>query len=78
VNALPDIIRAGLKVVFVGYNPSLPAARIGHYYAGKQNHFYPLLHRHGLTPVLLTPWDDATLPAYGRGVKARQCREELA
>ena len=65
---LPDILTPGLKVVFVGYNPSLPAARIGHYYAGKQNHFYVLLHRHGLTPVLLTPWDDHSLLTYGIGV----------
>lgn len=65
---MPDILTPGLKVVFVGYNPSLPAARIGHYYAGKQNHFYALLHRHGLTPVLLTPWDDHSLLKYGIGV----------
>lgn len=65
---LPDILAPGLKLVFVGYNPSLPAARIGHYYAGKQNFFYVLLHRHGLTPVLLSPWDDRTLPRYGIGV----------
>ena len=66
--ALPDILTPGLKLVFVGYNPSLPAARTGHYYAGKQNFFYVLLHRHGLTPALLTPWDDWTLPRYGIGV----------
>src|SRR5581483_9019137 len=66
--ALPDILEPGLRLVFVGYNPSLPAARIGHYYAGKQNHFYALLFASGLTPVLLTPWDDGTLPQYGIGV----------
>lgn len=66
--ALPDILQTGLKLVFVGYNPSLPAARIGRYYAGKRNHFYGLLHRHGLTPVLLTPWNDHVLPTYGIGV----------
>ena len=65
---LPDILKPGLKVVFVGYNPSLPAARIGHYYAGAQNFFYRLLHGHGLTPVLLSPWDDHTLPGYGIGL----------
>lgn len=66
--ALPDLLQPNLKLVFVGYNPSLPAARAGHYYAGKQNFFYVLLHHHGLTPVLLTPWDDHTLPQYGIGV----------
>jgi len=66
--ALPDILVPDLKLVFVGYNPSLPAARTGHYYAGKQNSFYALLYRHGLTPALLTPWEDRTLPKYGIGV----------
>ncbi len=67
-DGLPDLLAPGLKLVFVGYNPSLPAARTGHYYAGKQNFFYRLLHQSGLTPVLLTPWDDHTLPQYGIGV----------
>lgn len=65
---LPDILVPGLKLVFVGSNPSLPAARTGHYYAGKQNHFYQLLHRHGLTPLLLTPDQDQSLPRYGIGL----------
>ena len=65
---LPDILVPGLTLVFVGYNPSLPAARTGHYYAGKQNHFYQLLYRHGLTLLLLTPEQDQSLPHYGIGL----------
>ena len=49
---LPDILEHDLKLVFVGYNPSLPASRAGHYYAGGQNYFYRMLHLSGLTARL--------------------------
>ena len=65
---LPDILLPNLSLVFVGYNPSLPAARAGHYYASKHNHFYRLLHESGLTPGRLTYHDDASLPRYGIGL----------
>ena len=66
--AWQDILRPGLAVVFVGYNPSLPAWRTGHYYANPGNRFYRLLFDSGLTPRLLTPAEDRTLPNYGIGV----------
>ncbi|MSQ27487.1 MAG: mismatch-specific DNA-glycosylase [Dehalococcoidia bacterium] len=65
---LPDILLPNLKLVFVGYNPSLPAARAGHYYAGPQNHFYRLLHECGLVPALLSYHEDASLPRHGIGL----------
>ena len=37
------ILRPGLDVVFVGFNPSLPAWRTGRYYANPGNRFYRLL-----------------------------------
>ena len=61
------LLRPGLRVVFVGYNPSLPAWRTGHYYANPGNRFYRLLHESGLTPRLLTPPEDRTLPDFGIG-----------
>ncbi len=61
------ILRPGLAVVFVGYNPSLPAWRTGRYYANPGNRFYRLLFESGLTPRLLTPADDRSLPDYGIG-----------
>ena len=51
-----------------GFNPSVAAAKVGHYYAGPQNHFYRLLFAHGLTPRLLTFHEDTTLPQYGIGL----------
>lgn len=61
------ILAPGLDVIFVGYNPSLPAWRTGHYYANPGNRFYRLLFESGLTPRLLTPQEDRTLPEHGIG-----------
>ena len=65
--AWEDLLRPGLRVVFVGYNPSLPAWRTGHYYANPANRFYRLLCDTGLTPRLLRPDEDRTLPDHGIG-----------
>jgi TDG/mug DNA glycosylase family protein len=65
--AWEDILRPGLRVVFVGYNPSLPAWRTGHYYANPGNRFYRLLFESGLTPRLLAPVEDRMLPEFGIG-----------
>ena len=65
--AWEDILRPGLRVVFVGFNPSLPSWRTGHYYANPGNRFYRLLFESGLTPRLLTPAEDRTLPEFGIG-----------
>lgn len=64
--ALPDILAPDLRAVFVGTAPARP--RSGHYYAGRGNAFWQLLHHAGLTPVLLAPGDDATLPRHGLGL----------
>ncbi len=63
-----DLLAPGLAVVFVGFNPSLPAWRTGHYYANPGNQFYRLLHESGLTPRRLRPEEDAELLGYGIGV----------
>lgn len=61
------ILAPGLDVIFVGFNPSLPAWRTGHYYANPGNRFYRLLFESGLTPRLLAPDEDRTLPDHGIG-----------
>lgn len=58
---LRDVIAPGLKVLFVGYNPSLRSAEAGHHYAGRSNRFWKLLHRSGLTPDLMKPEQDMEL-----------------
>ncbi len=66
--ALPDILRPGLTLVMVGFNPGLMSWARGHYYANPRNYFYPLLHKSGITSRLFTPAEDVTLPTVGIGM----------
>ncbi len=52
----------------MGFNPGAVSAARGHYYAKPGNQFYPLLHASGLTPRLLAPEEDGTLPRFGIGL----------
>ncbi len=42
---LPDLLRDGLDLVFIGINPSLYSAAQGHYFARKTNRFWPAFSR---------------------------------
>lgn len=72
---LPDLLRDGLDVVFVGINPSIYSARKGHYFARPTNRFWPCLSRSvlsrnaraALLVEKLGPEYDVALPAYGIG-----------
>ena len=65
---LPDILAPGLRILFVGSNPSIRAGQTGHYYAYPGNRFYPLLYEVGLTPRRLRPEEDGMLPTFGIGL----------
>ncbi len=65
---LADHLRPGLPLVFVGFNPGERSARLGHYYAGIGNLFWPALYQSGLLPQRLTFLDDHRLPEFGIGV----------
>jgi mismatch-specific thymine-DNA glycosylase len=65
---LPDYLQSGLKVVFVGFNPGERSARIGHYYAGRGNQFWNLLHESGLVREKLRPEDDHRVLEFGLGL----------
>ncbi len=65
---LPDYLRPGLDVVFVGINPGLASAAAGHHYAGRSNLFWPLLHEAGFVPAPVTCEDDRRMPEYGIGL----------
>jgi double-stranded uracil-DNA glycosylase len=58
----------GLDVLFVGINPSLRSAQVGHHFARPGNRFWPTLYAAGFTPRLLTPEEDGLLPSFGLGV----------
>jgi double-stranded uracil-DNA glycosylase len=62
------IVAPGLRVLFVGINPSLRSAEVGHHFARPGNRFWPTLHAAGFTPRRLRPDEDAELPAHGVGV----------
>lgn len=65
---LPELVQPGVRLLFVGFNPSIRSARVGHYYAGHGNRFWELLHAAGLTPRRLSYTEDATLLAIGIGI----------
>lgn len=65
---LPDYLRPGLRLVFVGLNPGERSARLGHYYAGRGNQFWHLLFESGITPVHLKPEDDHRIFEFGIGL----------
>jgi double-stranded uracil-DNA glycosylase len=68
VSELGPIVGPGLRVLFVGINPSLRSAEVGHHFARPGNRFWPTLHAAGFTPRRLRPDEDAELPAHGVGV----------
>ena len=65
---LPDYLRPGLEIVFVGINPGVISAKAGHYYANPNNSFWRCLYLAGLTPVLLTPAKDCRILTFGYGL----------
>lgn len=65
---LPDYIGPGLRVLFVGINPGVRSAQVGHHFAGHSNRFWKLLHESGLVTDRLTYQDDWRLPEWGLGL----------
>jgi len=57
----PDLLVAGLDVVFVGINPGETSARAGHYYANPGNAFWRLLSASPLVSRVVTFEDDSRL-----------------
>jgi double-stranded uracil-DNA glycosylase len=67
MKSLPDIIDYHLKIIFIGYNPGLRSAELGHHYAGPSNGFWKLLAEAGLTPRRIRPEEDRQLLSLGLG-----------
>ena len=51
LGTLPDSLREGLDIVFVGINPSVNSARAGHYFYTPTNRFWPAVNMSGLFPI---------------------------
>lgn len=67
MEAIPDHIQKGLKILFVGYNPSIRSGQSGHHYANPNNRFWNILYQAGLTPRKYKPEEDASLLNLGYG-----------
>src|SRR5213592_3301541 len=63
-----DVVGPGLRVLFVGINPGLYTAAIGHHFGRPGNRFWPTLHAAGFTARLLSPYDEQELLACGCGI----------
>jgi TDG/mug DNA glycosylase family protein len=72
---LPDLLEPGLRVVFIGFNPSRYSVERGHYFARAANRFWAALSgsclseqaRAGLGRQVLQPEDDQSLLSFGLG-----------
>ena len=65
---VPDVLAAGLRVVFCGINPGRWSAEAGAHFANPRNDFWRLLHDAGFTPRLYAPSEQHDLPALGVGL----------
>jgi TDG/mug DNA glycosylase family protein len=65
---LRDRVRPPLRVLFVGINPGVRSAAIGHHFAGYSNRFWKLLHESRLVREPVGPADDDRLPEWGYGI----------
>ena len=65
---LKDRIEPGVRVLFVGINPGIRSAAIGHHFAGYSNRFWKLLYESRLVPEPIATEDDRRLPEWGFGI----------
>ena len=71
---VPDLVGPGLRLLFVGINPSLWTAATGAHFARPGNRFYPALWRAGITDHLIdaslgmAPQDRTHLLSRGVGI----------
>lgn len=55
-------------MVLVGSNPGDRSARVGHYYAGRGNQFWPLMYESGVIPEPISYEDDRRIVEFGIGM----------
>jgi double-stranded uracil-DNA glycosylase len=68
VRPLKDRVGARVRVLFVGINPGIRSAAIGHHFAGYSNRFWKLLFDSELVPEPIGTEDDHRLPEWGFGI----------
>ena len=57
-----------MRVLFVGINPGIRSAALGHHFAGYSNRFWKLLYQSRLVPEPIGTEDDRRLPDWGFGI----------
>jgi double-stranded uracil-DNA glycosylase len=65
---LRDRVRPPVCVLFVGINPGMRSAAIGHHFAGPSNRFWKLLFESRLVPEPIGTEEDHRLPEWGFGI----------
>ena len=65
---LPDYLKPGLDIVFIGLNPSTISVTQGHYFANPRNRFWKALNMSGLIPVEITHESDSQILEHGIGL----------
>lgn len=58
---VPDLAAPNLVILFVGINPGLYTAAIGHHFGRPGNRFWPALHGGGFTPRVFSPFEESLL-----------------
>jgi TDG/mug DNA glycosylase family protein len=66
--SVPDVLAPGLDLVFVGINPGLYSAAVGHHFARPGNRFWKALQLAGITDRVWSPFEDGNLPSLGIGI----------
>lgn len=75
---IPDHLEKNLKILFVGFNPSIRSSQTGFHYANPNNRFWKILYEAGLTPRKMRPEENSRLLEFGFGltnIVARPTRE---
>src|SRR4051812_22807929 len=64
----PALTRPNLNILFVGINPGLYTAAVGHHFARPGNRFWPAMHKGGFTDTQVSPFDSAKLLDLNLGI----------
>ncbi len=67
MKSLPDYLRPGLDLVFVGINPGMSSLDAGRYFFNPRNRFWSAFNAAGLTAEPLSPDKDFKALVYGIG-----------
>jgi TDG/mug DNA glycosylase family protein len=65
---VPDVLAAGLRILFVGINPGLYSGAVGHHFARPGNRFWKALHGAGFTDRVLSPFEEREMLAAKIGI----------